>query len=98
MMQKSKSSVWMRSKVLYIIPMATLALSVFATSESLFPSGNVLPIAQEYPSKEKLVPVDEMRLLLLQPRYGGYDEIRVRKSMLHDQIKTKTQAFSGKTN
>ena len=45
MMQKSKSSVWMRSKVLYIIPMATLALSVFATSESLFPSGNVLPIA-----------------------------------------------------
>ena len=98
MMQKSKSSVWMRSKVLYIIPMATLALSVFATSESLFPSGNVLPIAQEYPSKEKLVPVDEMRLLLLQPRYGGYDEIRVRKSMLHDQIKTKTQAFSCKTN
>ena len=59
MMQKSKSCVWMRSKVLYIIPMATLALSVFATSESLFPSGNVLPIAQEYPSKEKLVPVDE---------------------------------------
>ena len=45
MMQKTKSSVWMRSKVLYIIPMATLALSVFATSESLFPSGNVLPIA-----------------------------------------------------
>ena len=45
MMQKSKFSVWMRSKVLYIIPMATLALSVFATSESLFPSGNVLPIA-----------------------------------------------------
>ena len=45
MMQKSKSSVWMRSKVLYIIPMATLALSAFATSESLFPSGNVLPIA-----------------------------------------------------
>ena len=53
MMQKSKSSVRMRSKVLYIIPMATLALSVFATSESLFPSGNVLPIAQDYPSKEK---------------------------------------------
>ena len=40
MMQKSKSSVWMSSKVLYIIPMATLALSAFATSESVSPSGN----------------------------------------------------------
>ena len=40
MMQKSKSSVWMRSKVLYIVPMATLALSAFATSENVFPSGN----------------------------------------------------------
>lgn len=40
MMQKSKSSVWMRSKVLYIVPMATLALSAFATSESVSPSGN----------------------------------------------------------
>ena len=40
MMQKSKSSVWMRSKVLYIIPMATLALSAFATSESVSPLGN----------------------------------------------------------
>ena len=40
MMQKSKSSVWMRSKVLYIIPMATLALSAFATSESVSHSGN----------------------------------------------------------
>ena len=40
MMQKSKSSVWMRSKVLYIVPMATLALSAFATSENVSPSGN----------------------------------------------------------
>ena len=40
MMQKSKSSVWMRSKVLYIVPMATLALSAFATSESVSLSGN----------------------------------------------------------
>ena len=40
MMQKSKSSVWMRSKVLYIAPMATLALSAFATSENVSPSGN----------------------------------------------------------
>lgn len=39
MMQKSKSSVWMRSKVLYIVPMATLALSAFATSENVSPSG-----------------------------------------------------------
>ena len=39
MMRKSKSSVWMRSKVLYIIPMATLALSAFATSEPTSPSG-----------------------------------------------------------
>ena len=40
MMQKSKSSVWMRSKVLYIVPMATLALSAFATSKNVSPSGN----------------------------------------------------------
>lgn len=40
MMQKTKSSVWMRSKVLYIIPVATLALSAFATSESTTLSGN----------------------------------------------------------
>ncbi len=31
MMQKTKSSKWMCSKVLYILPMATLALSAFAT-------------------------------------------------------------------
>ena len=36
-MQKSKSSWWMRAKVLYILPMATAALSAFATSESTFP-------------------------------------------------------------
>ena len=40
MMQKSKSSVWMRSKVLYIIPMAGLALSAFATSEPASSSGS----------------------------------------------------------
>ena len=40
MMQKSKSSVWMRSKVLYIIPMAGLALSAFATSEPTSSSGS----------------------------------------------------------
>lgn len=38
MMQKSKSGMWMYSKVLYILPMATLALSAFATvgSSNLF--------------------------------------------------------------
>lgn len=37
-MQKSKSGMWMYSKVLYILPMATLALSAFATvgSSNLF--------------------------------------------------------------
>lgn len=34
MMQKSKSGKWMYSKVLYILPMATLALSAFATASS----------------------------------------------------------------
>lgn len=41
MMQKTKSNKWMRSKVLYIVPMATLALSAFATSENLVPSVQV---------------------------------------------------------
>ena len=40
MMQKSKSSWWMRAKVLYILPMATAALSAFATSESTSTLGN----------------------------------------------------------
>ena len=39
-MQKSKSSWWMRAKVLYILPMATAALSAFATSESTSTLGN----------------------------------------------------------
>ena len=33
MMLKSKSNPWMRTKALYIIPVATIALSVFATPE-----------------------------------------------------------------
>ena len=41
MMQKTKSKGWMRSKALYIIPMATLALSAFATSEQLVSSVQV---------------------------------------------------------
>lgn len=53
MMQKSKSSVWMRSKVLYIIPMATLALSAFATSEPTSPSG----IAED---EDKVIKISSM--------------------------------------
>ena len=53
MMRKSKSSVWMRSKVLYIIPMATLALSAFATSEPTSPSG----IAED---EEKVIKISSM--------------------------------------
>ena len=52
-MQKSKSSVWMRSKVLYIIPMATLALSAFATSEPTSLSG----IAED---KDKVIKISSM--------------------------------------
>ena len=47
MMQKSKSNVWMRSKVLYIIPMAGLALSAFATSEPASPSGGSIAIDED---------------------------------------------------
>jgi hypothetical protein len=47
MMQKSKSSVWMRSKVLYIIPMAGLALSAFATSEPASPSSGSIAIDED---------------------------------------------------
>ena len=57
MMQKSKSSVWMRSKVLYIIPMATLALSAFATSESVSPSGN--EIAKDEDKVIKISPSEQ---------------------------------------
>ena len=53
MMQKSKSSVWMRSKVLYIIPMAGLALSAFATSEPTSPSG----IAED---EDKVIKISSM--------------------------------------
>ncbi len=40
MMQKSKSAKWMCSKVLYILPMATLALSAFATVQPTASSAN----------------------------------------------------------
>ena len=37
MMKKSKSNPWMRSKALYILPVATLALSAFATPKFVAP-------------------------------------------------------------
>ena len=37
MMKKSKSNPWMRSKALYVIPMAALALSAFATPKFIAP-------------------------------------------------------------
>ena len=37
MMRKSKSNPWMRSKALYVIPVAALALSAFATPEIVSP-------------------------------------------------------------
>ena len=42
MMRKSKSNPWMRSKVLYVIPVTTLALSVFATPEIVIPVQDVV--------------------------------------------------------
>ena len=42
MMRKSKSNPWMRSKVLYVIPVTTLALSVFATPEIVSPVQDVV--------------------------------------------------------
>lgn len=41
MMQKSKSSKWMYGKALYILPMATLALSAFASVQSVTSSDSV---------------------------------------------------------
>lgn len=42
MMRKSKSNPWMRSKALYVIPVTTLALSVFATPEIVSPVQDVV--------------------------------------------------------
>ena len=46
MMKKEKSSPWMRSKVLYAIPMAALALSAFATPEIVNPIEGVVANAE----------------------------------------------------
>lgn len=54
MMQKKQSSVWMRSKVLYIVPMAALALSAFASGESVTPSGTSLAAIGDKGSEKTL--------------------------------------------
>lgn len=42
MMRRSKSNPWMRSKALYVIPVAALALSAFATPEIVSPAEGVV--------------------------------------------------------
>lgn len=42
MMRRSKSNPWMRSKALYVVPVAALALSAFATPEIVSPAEGVL--------------------------------------------------------
>ena len=85
MMQKSKSSVWMRSKVLYIIPMATLALSAFATSEPTSLSGNdvakdedkVIKIPASVQVDNVIFPLAENDVVyLLDGKKASNDEVR----------------------
>ena len=85
MMQKSKSSVWMRSKVLYIIPMATLALSAFATSEPTSLSGNdvakdedkVIKIPASVQDYNVIFPLAENDVVyLLDGKKASNDEVR----------------------
>ncbi|MEE0871410.1 MAG: M56 family metallopeptidase [Bacteroidaceae bacterium] len=85
MMQKSKSSVWMRSKVLYIIPMATLALSAFATSEPTSLSGNevakdedkVIKISSSVQDGDVISPLAENDVVyLLDGKKASNDEVR----------------------
>ena len=42
MMRRSKSNPWMRSKALYVVPVAALALSAFATPEIVSPAEGVV--------------------------------------------------------
>jgi hypothetical protein len=85
MMQKTKSSVWMRSKVLYIIPMATLALSAFATSEPTSLSGNdvakdedkVIKISSSVQDADVISPLAENDVVyLLDGKKASNDEVR----------------------
>lgn len=60
MMQKKKSNTWMRSKVLYIIPVATLALSAFATSSSTSPVDTNVPKVRDKVNKKSGITLDTM--------------------------------------
>lgn len=60
MMKKKKSSTWMCSKVLYIIPVATLALSAFATSSSTSPVDTNVSKVQDKVNKKSGITLDTM--------------------------------------
>ena len=102
MMQKSKSNVWMRSKVLYIIPMATLALSAFATSENVSLSGNEIAknedkVIKISPSKQAngtqklgssvIFPTDENIVYLVD---GAEASLEVAKALSSEEIESMT--------
>lgn len=61
MMQKSKSGKWMYSKVLYLLPMATLALSAFATVSPSGTSTNAADVNSiaDYEGKVSTLPVNK---------------------------------------
>ena len=63
MMRKSKSNPWMRSKVLYVIPVTTLALSAFATPEIVSPIEGMVSEPEskgmEIPRTDQTVPVEK---------------------------------------
>ncbi len=66
MMQKKKSNTWMRSKVLYIVPVATLALSAFATSSSTSTVDTNVPNIRDKVNKKSNITQDTIRVV-------GYD-------------------------
>ena len=60
MMKKSKSKPWMRSKALYVIPVAALALSVFATPKFVAPiEGAVSKLGGEVTEKSSDLQISE---------------------------------------
>ncbi len=60
MMKKSKSNPWMRSKALYVIPVAALALSVFATPKFVAPiEGAVSKLGGEVTEKSSDLQISE---------------------------------------
>lgn len=63
MMQKKKSNTWMRSKVLYIVPVATLALSAFATSSSTSTVDTNVPNIRDKVIKKSDITQDTIRVV-----------------------------------